>query len=221
MKEKKKKKIKEKRTLLPGAIALGLVLAVIVYAVMLNAEKNALKDFEKEAVWIAAKKVPAGQMITEDNYQEFFERKDVDKRIVSSAAILSLESLEGLAACYTIDAGTLLTKGMFEDINEITKDMEEPVIAGFKADDLYQVVGGVLRAGDRIHIYSVSEENETSLIWDDVYVQGVFDQAGTQIGNEDAVTAAQRINVYMDKADVEVFYSELASGTLRVVKAYK
>ena len=79
----------------------------------------------------------------------------------------------------------------------------------------------MLRAGDRIHIYSVSEENETSLIWDDVYVQGVFDQAGTQIGNEDAVTAAQRINVYMDKADVEVFYSELASGTLRVVKAYK
>lgn len=220
MKEKRKK-VKEKRNLLPGAIILGFVLAVIVYAVMLNAEQNALKDFEKEMVCVAIREVPAGQMITNENYQEFFEFKDIDRKIIPETAVLSPEELDGLVPCYTIDIGTLLTRGMFENINEITKDMKEPVIAGFKADDLYQVVGGVLRTGDRIHIYRVSEDNETVLIWDDVYVQGVFDQAGTQIVSGDTVTAAQRINVYMDKADVEAFYSELASGTLRVVKAYK
>ena len=37
------------------------------------------------------------------------------------------------------------------------KDMTQPVVAGFKADDLYQVVGGVLRSGDRINIYQVNE----------------------------------------------------------------
>lgn len=36
--------------------------------------------------------------------------------------------------------------------------MEDPVIAGCKADDLYQIVGGVLRAGDRINIYQVDEQ---------------------------------------------------------------
>lgn len=46
---------------------------------------------------------------------------------------------------------------MFTAVNDITKDMTQPVVAGFKADDLYQVVGGVLRSGDRINIYQVNE----------------------------------------------------------------
>lgn len=49
-------------------------------------------------------------------------------------------------------------------------------------------------------------------------MQEVFDQAGTRIANGDRVTAAQRINIYLDKKDVDAFYSELASGTLRVVR---
>lgn len=100
-------------------------------------------------------------------------------------------------------------------------ELKEPVIAGFKADDLYQVVGGVLRAGDRIHIYRVSEEKETTLIWDNVYICQVFDQSGVSIESGNSTAAAQRINVYLDREDVEEFYSELALGTLRVVKAYK
>ena len=91
------------------------------------------------------------------------------------------------------------------------------MIAGFKADDICQVAGGVLRAGDRVNIYSVREEG-TVLVWADVYVQQVFDAAGAMIGNEDGVSSAQRINVYLDETEVETFYSELARGSLQVVK---
>ena len=107
---------------------------------------------------------------------------------------------------------------MFETKNEITAQMEEPVVAGLRADDLYQVVGGVLRAGDRIHIYRVNEEGEAELAWENVYVQGVFDQSGTAISNDDRDTAAQRINVYLDKKVIEEFYSQLNAGALRIVK---
>lgn len=215
----KKLKIKGNKSLLPGAIATGLVLSIIIYAVMLHAEKNLLEDYEKEMVYIVIKMIPEGQMVTPENYLTYFQQQEIDAKLVPAASIQALDELGGMAARFDIDIGTLVTSGMFENINTITADMKEPCITGFKADDLYQVVGGVLRAGDRIHIYSVSEENETTLVWGDVYVQGVFDQAGNQISNDDTLTAAQRINVYLDNEDVPRFYSELASGSLRVVKA--
>jgi hypothetical protein len=59
------------------------------------------------------------------------------------------------------------------------------------------------------------------LAWEEVYVQQVFDSAGKSIPNGDKTSIAQRINVYLDKADVETFYSGLAMGNLRVVKVLK
>ena len=130
---------------------------------------------------------------------------------------------------------------MFTAVNDITKDMTQPVVAGFKADDLYQVVGGVLRSGDRINIYQVNENvnkgdtsqslantdaegnwtetySTASLVWGNVFVQEVFDSAGTVISTADTTTPAQRINIYMDNDNVAVFYAALAQGSLRVVK---
>ena len=67
-------------------------------------------------------------------------------------------------------------------------------------------------------MFHVTEEQEVMLIWENLTVQAVFDQAGNQISNEDAFSAAQRINIYLDKADIDDFYARLSSGTLRVVK---
>lgn len=213
-----KKKIKGEKNILPGAVAIGILAAAIIFAIMINTEKNILQDFEKKEIYTAAKQVPKGLTITAENYAEYFTVKELDASVIPETAILNPEQLEGCIPKTAIEPGTLITQGMFEDVNEITADMEEPVIAGFKADDLYQVVGGVLRAGDRIHIYSVSEDGETILCWENVYVQGVFDQSGTVIASGDTASASQRINVYMDKKDVEAFYSNLAQGTLRAVK---
>lgn len=143
----------------------------------------------------------------------------METALIPEHAALMPEELEGRMTVFGVDSGTVMTAGMFCDVNEMTKGMEEPVIAGLKADDLYQVAGGVLRAGDRIHVYSVSENHEVNLIWENLFVQEVFDQTGKQIQSGDTATSAQRINVYLDRADVGKFYSELATGTLRVVKA--
>ncbi len=239
MKKQKAKKI------LPGAIAVGLLLSIIIYAVMLHVEKTALSDFERSTVVVAAKEIPEGQMITVQNVGNYFTQKEIDAKLVPTNAVMATDQIVEQVALYKIDAGTIMTNGMFDSFNEITAGMEEPVIAGFKADDLYQVVGGVLRAGDRIHIYRIvesgekeagsiadaepTESEETSedteepevVLWENIYVQEVFDQTGNRIVSGDRETAAQRINIYLDKADVEAFYTELASGTLRVVKKCK
>lgn len=215
---KLKKKEKQRKNILSGAIIIGLLASVIIYVVMINMEKNMLTDYEKGTIYVASKSIPKGVVIEESNYIEFFSSKDIDKSIIPNSAITDKNQLIGLIPCNEIDEGTLITSGMFESINEITKEMKEPVIAGFTVDDIYQVVGGTLRAGDRIHIYNVKEDNIADLIWSNIYVKQVFDKTGASIPNTNSTAAAQIINIYMDSSDIEQFYSDIAIGSLRVVK---
>lgn len=201
-----------------GSIIAALVAAVAVFAVMMQMEKNLLTQYEKSNVLVAATGIPEGQLITPENCGTYFAEVELDKNCIPDTALTSVEQISDMVPVADIEEGVLLTSGMFEELNEITADMQAPVIAGFKAEDLYQVVGGVLRTGDRINIYGVTEEGEAILNWQDVFVQQVFDNAGACITNDDRETAAQRINVYLEQENVELFYSQLATGTLRVVK---
>lgn len=219
---KKRRKVRERNhkmdsRLRTGGIIAALLSAVVVFVVMVQMEKNVLTQYEKGTIYMAAAEIPKGELVTESNYTRFFARTQLDKSCIPPSAISSPEQIGGLVAKTDIEQGVLLTTGMFEPVDEVLEAMENPVIAGFKAEDLYQVVSGVLRSGDRVNIYSVKED-EVTLVWQDVFVQQVFDASGTAIASGDMVTAAQRINVYLDQGDVEQFYGELAAGSLRVVK---
>lgn len=200
-----------------GGIIAALISAVAVFAVMVQMEKNILTQYEKGTIYVSTTEIPRGEIVTEDNYTKFFVQQQLDSSCIPPTALRSPDQIRGLVAKTDIEKGVLLTTGMFEPLEEVLAAMEKPVIAGFKAEDLYQVVSGVLRSGDRVNIYSVKEEG-VILVWQDIFVQQVFDASGVAIASGDTVTAAQRINVYLDQADVEQFYGELASGSLRVVK---
>lgn len=211
----------DKYRLSVGGIVAALVAAVALFGAMLQIEKNMLTRYEKGPILVAAKEIPKGQLITEENAENFFVTKELDKSCIPESSLTDIGIVQGMVAENTIEEGVLVTTGMFEQMEEILQDINEPVVAGCKAEDLYQIVGGVLRSGDRVHIYSVSDEGEVSLVWQNVFVQQVFDSAGGIIGNENTTSAAQRINIYLEKSHVEQFYSELAKGSLRVVKVCK
>lgn len=199
-----------------GTIA-ALAAAAAVFVCMVQMEKSILTRYEKGVIYTAASAIYKGQMITEDNYREFFAEKELDKTCIPPTALSNPKQLYGLAAVYDIEQGVLLTAGMFESMEEIQSGLKDPVIAGFKAEDIYQVAGGVLRAGDRIHIYYVQDQKAV-LAWKSVYVQQAFDISGKCIEAADKTTAAQRLNIYLDQKDIEAFYTGLASGSLRAVK---
>lgn len=200
-----------------GAGIASIVAAVAIFIVLLQMEKNVMEQYEKASVYVAATEIPRGEVITVENRNQYLKLVEVEIRNVPETALKGMEEAVGLAAVYDVEKGVLLTAGMFESREEILGGMREPVIAAFKADDMYQVAGGVLRAGDRIHIYTVAEE-EAVLAWESVYVQQVFDASGESISGDDETSIAQRINIYLDKEQVEAFYSGLAKGALRVVK---
>lgn len=219
------RKMRQKREGIPRAdkmwtvsIAAAFAASIAIFGVMVGLEKEILTRYEKGTIYTAVKQIPKGQLITEKNIDSYFQMKELDKSCIPQTALNNLDQVKGLIAAADLEKDVLLTLGMFEEQSEIMRQLEEPVIAGFKAEDLYQVAGGVLRAGDRIHIYTVKENGETAPAWKEVYVQQVFDASGTAIANDDKVTAAQRINVYLSESDVETFYYELANGALRVVK---
>lgn len=199
-----------------GALA-ALLAAVAVFTVMLQMEKKVLTQYERGSVLTAIQEVPRGNLLTEENWQQYFAEKQIDKSVLPEKSVTTPLQIIGYRPVYDIASGTLLTENMFENFNIRLEQFKEPVIAGVKADDIYQVAGGILRAGDVIQIYSV-QEGETVPVWQEIYVQQVFDASGKQIENADRTTAAQRMNLYLEQEDVARFYTELAAGSLRAVK---
>ena len=179
-----------------GSILAAFIAAAAVFAVMLQTEKRTLAEYEKKEVYVAATDIPRGEELTQGNIEDYVMSLEIDQRIVPVTAVMDRDSLYGR--------------------------MTEPVIAGFRAEDLYQAVGGVLRAGDRIHIYCIDKDKEEfpseNPGWQNLFVQQVFDQSGNIIPCEDTTTPAQRVNIYLDNKNVEEFYRNLAKGSLRVVK---
>lgn len=222
---KRNKKIKtenvpgiKQKSILPGAIIAGLIISIVIYAVMIHTQQKALTDYAKGTVYTVKDTVPEGTIINEQNVNTYFLAIDIDAKIIPATSVKTLEELIGLIPSYNIEKGTIITSGMFQSINEITDTMTDPCIVGFKADDLYQVINGVLRQGDKINIYCISEDGNNKLFKANVFVQTVFDQTGKNIANSDMETPAQRVNIYLDNSDVSKFYEELAKGTIRVAK---
>lgn len=218
-KNKKRKRFDRLKVKMGAGIA-GIVAAVAVFLVLMQMEKSAMEQYEKDYVYVAAAEIPKGEVLTADNYSQYIKTMEIETRNIPKTALRTVEEVQESAAVFDVEEGVVLTTGMFESREEILGEIDEPVIAGFKADDMYQVAGGVLRAGDRIHLIQITNEG-AELIWENIYVQSVFDQSGGKIANDDMITAAQRVNIYLDKEDVEEFYATLTSGTVRVVKVCK
>jgi len=215
-------KEKEKKNLIPGAVVIAFLASVIVYIVMINAEKNILSEYEKETVLIMQTDLVKGVELTAENLVQYVTEAAMDKNLIPEAAVYDMDQLVGQMTVSDIDKGVVLTRSMLEGTESQSQGFHNPVIAGFKADDLYQVVSGTLRSGDRIHIYTIEEESgQACLIWENILVKQVFDSAGSMITPDDKVTAAGRVNILLEQDNVEQFYSELTTGSLRVVKVWK
>ncbi len=215
-----KKRIKERGNarLWVGTIVAALVAAIAVFFVMLEIERKALAKLETCQVLVASDKIRKGQLLTEENLSHFTAIQEIDMSYLPEERIASAEQLTEQRACIDIAKGSVLTPYAFTREQVLLEQMEEPVIVGFRADDLYQVAGGILRVGDRVHIYHVDELGMATLAWQDVTVQQVFDGGGNVLEDIDRTTPAQRLNLYLRESDVAAFYSQLAQGTMRIVK---
>lgn len=208
--------------MLPGIILVAFVAAVATFLIMLQVEKNALSAYEKELVWCTNTELAKGVEITQQSLSQLFVQVEMDKSKVPGKVITEPEKLVGKQTAILVPQGAVLCESMFSDEEKYITSLYSPIVAGCKADDLFQMVSGVLRKGDLVHIYTVNEElGETYLLWENILVYQVFDSAGNVISSEDMSTPAARMNLLLEKGYAEQFYNEIQNGSLRVVKVWE
>ena len=210
-----------RRSILPGVILVAFVAALGTFFLLLHMEKNALSGYEKTYVWCAKSELPEGLELTKESLAECFEQIEIDKSRVPEKIVKNPQELIGMWTGILISKGTIVTESMFTSDEAYVSGLYQPVVAGCKGEDLFQMVSGVLRKGDRVHVYTVNEElEETYLLWENVMVYQAFDTSGNVIASEDTTTPAARINLLLEEGYAEQFYNELSKGSLRVVKVW-
>lgn len=204
-----------------GVIMISFIAAAITFVLLLKIEENMLRDYEKESVWITTVSLEKNVEITDENRALYFRQVEVDKSVLPSTRVKDVGELVGSRTIFSIPEGSVLSVNMFTDDEGYRNNLVNPVIVGCKAEDLYQVASGILRQGDVVNVYTVSDElEETYLLWDNVLVYQTFDQSGNRISSEDVTVAASRINLLMEESWTEQFYTELQKGSLRMVKIW-
>lgn len=216
------KRNKEKKHILPGVILIAFLAAMATFFLLLHMEKEALRDYEKVQVWATGCQLAKGMELTEGSLMECLVLIEVDKGKVPGELVEDPTVLVGKRAEISLPAGTILCPAMFSDEDAYVESLYHPIIAGCKGDDLFQMVSGVLRKGDMVHIYTVNEElGETYLLWENIMVHQSFDASGNAIASEDVTTPAARVNLLLEEGYTEQFYNELNAGSLRLVKVWQ
>lgn len=216
------KREKEKKTWLPGVIAMAFLASLFTFLLLLSVEKNALSAYEKVNVWSTNCEMVKGLEITEKGIADCLVQIEVEKTKIPSKLVEDTSVLIGQQTKITIPAGTILTESMFTGEENYREGLYNPVIAGCKGDDLFQMVSGVLRKGDRVNIYTVNRDlEETYMLWENIVVYEAFDAAGKVIAPEDISTPAARVNLLLEEGYTQQFYSELNKGSLRLVKIWE
>lgn len=216
------KREKEKKNIWPGVILMAFLASIATFFLLLNMEKSALEAYEKVTVWCTDCELTKGLELTESSLSQCLVQVEMDKTKVPADLIETPEILEGRQTLFTIPRGTILTASMFTQEETYRKGLNQPVIAGCKGEDLFQLVSGVLRKGDVVNIYTVNREmEETYMLWENIMVYQVFDAAGNVIAPEDTTTPAARVNLLLEEGCAEQLYNELDAGSLRLVKVWK
>lgn len=216
----------KKSSFITGALILGVIVSIVVFAVMLNVEKNIMVNYEKGNVVLAKVDVPEGILITEKNVSNYFYVTEREQNTIPGTVFTDIKDLEGKIIMSNIGKDIMVSKTTAVNYDENILKTKDMVQISFETDKISQMVNGTLRQGDYISIYkieTIKEENletrtecYTKPVWQNVFVYEVFDENGNKISNDDAITPAKLITVLVSQADITEFYTDFTSDTVRI-----
>ena len=211
-----KNKRKENKNAGIGLGIAAIIMAAGVFSVMTYIRVQALSDFEKKEVYAASSFIPRGTVIDDENKTMYLTLKEVDAGCVSGACLDAGSDIGGLSPVFDIEPGVILTGNMFTSSEHALEEMECPVLAGFRTDDLAKAVSGCLRSGDSIDIYTLDEDSgDGRLLCGDIYIECGYDINGNVATD---LQTAVMFNIFIESDKTADFYAGLQTGKLYVVK---
>ena len=222
----RKQRIKESMMRIPdvNVLVYSFIVTITVYALMLFIERTVLSSDDYTTVYVAQTDIGRNTVITADNSGVLFAAKERKSDWLPDNCITDISQLVGMMTVQDIVKNEVMTGRAVSAQDRRAVGIESPIEVAMNANNLSQVVGGILREGDRINIWSVVETNNNGTsnvvaekICDYAYVTRVFTAAGIQVnGDSGNDSAAMVINIIIPEEKEPEFNIALEKGTLRI-----
>lgn len=205
-------------------IIASMILAVLVFIALNVIQSNILNREETMRVLVASKELSDGIKITEDNFSDYIS---IQERVIKTLPDNYIkEEDKDILKDKFIDRvylkNEIISTDFISDSNNIIASIENPIETSLTVSGLSNAVGGILREGDIINIYSLTNTRDKGMVSNEImlkaYITKAFDGSGAEISTEDKETPTKMFNLIISE-DVEVeFNKALFSGTLRISK---
>ena len=127
----------------------------MLYALLIFIEKSIVNADDRKEVYVTVKEVPANIEITQVNISDYFRLEDRPESVIPDGCITQDIQLLGHITDRVIQNNEIVTVSSLSTQDERTKDIEHPIEVSLNASNLSQFVGGVLRTGDYVNVWSV------------------------------------------------------------------
>ena len=213
---------KEKRDRLKrigGSIIVGLV----VWGALLLAANSIINESKHIEVCIAKTDIPDGTKITMQNASEFIEIASIAENQIPNGYIDSIDALDNVFIGRDYLAREIITSNTLSSEESMTRHIINPIEVSVAVSSIDAAVGGILREGDYINIYSVNSSgisSEVNIITKNAYVTKALDSNGMEVKRGDTQLKATVINLIIPMDIEERFNKELLAGTVRMSLIY-
>lgn len=213
---------KEKRDRLRrigGSIVVGLV----VWGALLLAANSIINESKHIEVCVAKSDIPDGTKITIENAAQFITTASISENQLPNGYIDNIDKLNGVFVGRDYLAREIITSNTLSSEESMTKHISNPIEVSVAVSSIDAAVGGILREGDYINIYSVNSSginSEVNLITKNAYVTKALDSNGMEVKRGDTQLKATVINLIIPMEIEERFNKELLAGTVRMSLIY-
>lgn len=200
----------------------SLGLAIIAYIALISVEKSLLEDYTPCKILRAKTNIEENTEFTEENVQEYFYSDEIPSRLKSIHTVDTYDKLIGTISAIAFEEGDIVSSTRLIKKNDILMNINNPVEVSFKASDLSQVVGGILRQGDVINISVINSVSKLNTeVLNQAYVEKVFDTNGQKIEKTQKQASAVILNIIIDSDEVKQFNEKISLGQVRVSRIDK
>lgn len=198
-----------------GKIVLSLIVAIVTFIGLLFMQRNILKPNGEVTMIVAKEKIDKRTLIDENNINELFVEKKIDGDLKVDNGVFKKSDLLNKVTDDYIEKNEILASSSFVEDTSLV-DMKDPIEVSVRATDISQVVGGVIRANDKINISIINEiTKQEEKVIDNVHVSRVFGSDGKEIKASES-SSALNINIIIPKVDEKKINDKLGLGIVRV-----
>ena len=215
--------VKEPKGISAKAVLYGIIVTAVLYVLLIFIERSIVNADDKTQVYVAVKEVPDNLEVTVLNISDYFAIEDRPASVIPDGCITHDTQLVGCITDRTIKKNEIVTVTSLSTVDDRIKGIDNPIEVSINASSLSQFVGGVLRTGDFINIWSVKTDTvngekvtETKQICSHAYITRTFGSSGETAAEGDSEMAAMIINIIIPAEQEEEFNTAVSEGTLRV-----